>query len=49
MEGASEWQELKNPEGRPYFYNKKENKTQWEKPIELMTASEVRAFCSFNR
>lgn len=36
------WKEAKNPEGRTYYYNTITKATQWTKPVELMSAAEVR-------
>ncbi|KMU90851.1 fas-ligand associated factor 1 [Coccidioides immitis H538.4] len=35
------WQEARNSEGRVYYYNVQTKATQWAKPFELMTPSEV--------
>ena len=36
------WQEARTAEGRVYYYNAHTKVTQWTKPMELMTAQEVR-------
>lgn len=38
----SQWQEARNSDGRPYYYNAVTKETQWTKPDELMTPDEVR-------
>ncbi|KAF2866717.1 hypothetical protein BDV95DRAFT_583654 [Massariosphaeria phaeospora] len=35
-----QWQELKAADGRTYYYNTASRKTQWTKPVELMTDEE---------
>lgn len=35
------WSEAKNAEGRTYYYNTVTKATQWTKPVELMSPSEV--------
>lgn len=40
--GSGLWQEARNADGRVYYYNTQTKATQWTKPTELMTASEVR-------
>jgi hypothetical protein len=37
----SQWQEARNSDGRPYYYNSVTKETQWTKPEELMTPDEV--------
>ncbi|KAJ5098910.1 WW/Rsp5/WWP [Penicillium argentinense] len=39
--GPPLWQEARNAEGRPYYYNRQTNAVQWTKPRELMTPAEV--------
>ncbi|THC91056.1 hypothetical protein EYZ11_009478 [Aspergillus tanneri] len=34
------WQEARNADGRPYYYNVQTKATQWAKPLELMTPVE---------
>ncbi|RPA82235.1 hypothetical protein BJ508DRAFT_414276 [Ascobolus immersus RN42] len=36
----SQWQEARNSDGRPYYYNSVTKETQWTKPEELMTPEE---------
>jgi hypothetical protein len=36
-----DWQILKTPEGKSYYFNKRTQITTWEKPSELMGADEV--------
>lgn len=31
----SVWQELHDPEGRPYYYNTQTGVSQWEKPADF--------------
>lgn len=40
-EQVSEWQELKTPEGLPYYYNTRTGITQWEVPEELRTEEDI--------
>jgi pre-mRNA-processing factor 40 len=42
------WQEARNAEGRPYYYNVQTKVTQWTKPQELKTPVEVRGELRFN-
>lgn len=39
---SSVWQEARTPDGRPYYYNVQTKATQWTKPVDLMTPTEVR-------
>ncbi|KAK1150203.1 U1 snRNP protein [Aspergillus melleus] len=34
------WQEARNADGRPYYYNVQTKATQWQKPLEMMTPVE---------
>lgn len=38
------WSEAKNAEGRTYYYNTITKATQWTKPVELMSPSEVYSY-----
>jgi len=40
--GLPIWQEARNSDGRVYYYNTVDKKTQWTKPEALMTPAEVK-------
>ncbi|GAB2292111.1 hypothetical protein Dimus_026363 [Dionaea muscipula] len=39
-QSSSDWLEHTSADGRRYYYNKKTKKSTWDKPLELMTATE---------
>jgi len=41
MDASSVWQEFRHNDGRLYYYNSVTKATQWTKPSELMSPTEV--------
>ena len=48
VDKASAWGEHKAPDGRIYFYNSVTKESSWEKPDDLKSPQEVKAFITIN-